>query len=130
MAPQFVRFGQYPTGAINVYHEQSLGHVLHEDLNEVFELKLPILSSNPVYTEDKLTHSVGNSWGKPAVVKSTLPSDIAFNSVVSTLHISLLGRNMIVLQMCSLMIFHSKLVELLRDTVLRLCSTRAQGKGD
>jgi hypothetical protein len=68
------------TSAINVYHVQSLVHVLDEGLMEVFELKLPILRSNSVNTEDILTHSLGNSLGKLAVVEFTHPSGSEFNS--------------------------------------------------
>ena len=40
----------------------------------------------PVYSAKLLHHKFGNSWGKPAVVNFTVPSDISFEAVVLTLH--------------------------------------------
>ncbi|RCK67429.1 hypothetical protein Cantr_03027 [Candida viswanathii] len=38
------------------------------------------------YSTKLLHHKFGNSWGKPAVVNFTAPSDVSFDGVVLTLH--------------------------------------------
>ncbi|RCK55227.1 hypothetical protein Cantr_04058 [Candida viswanathii] len=39
-----------------------------------------------LYSTQLVRHDFGNSWGKPAVVNFTAPSDISFDAVVVTLH--------------------------------------------
>ncbi|KAK6867278.1 Peptide-N4-(N-acetyl-beta-glucosaminyl)asparagine amidase A, partial [Candida tropicalis] len=39
-----------------------------------------------VYSSKLLHHKFGNSWGKPAVVNFTVPTNISFEAVVLTLH--------------------------------------------